>query len=225
MLPAATLPFDVEHARFNMIEQQIRTWEVLDPKVLAMLSKVPREAFVPAPHAGLAFADLEIPLGHGHAMLTPKLEARLIQEATLRDGESIYEVGTGSGYMTALLAQRAGHVTTAELHGDLLAHARKALKSAGVSHVSFKEGDSASGPIGHDSYDLILITGSVPTVATAFFERLKAGGRLLAIEGRAPLMCAVRYDKDSQGHLQRRVLFETHATPLELAPHVSRFVF
>jgi protein-L-isoaspartate(D-aspartate) O-methyltransferase len=220
----ATLPHDLEKARYFMIEQQIRTWDVLDPKVLRALETIHREDFVPSDKRGLALTDTEIPLGYGHAMMTPKLEARLLQEATLKEGEQVYEVGTGSGYFTALLAARAGHVTTAEIHSDLLVQARKSLKSAGFSNITFKEGDSASAPIGHDQYDLIVLTGSVPVIGSAFFERLKSGGRLLAIEGRFPLMRAVRYDKDAQ-QLRRRELFETHATPLERAPHVSRFQF
>lgn len=221
----ATAPFDVAHARFNMIEQQIRTWDVLDPKVLRLLGQVHRENFVPIVHAGLAFADAELPLGHGHAMLAPKLEARLLQELTLDGRESVYEVGTGSGYFAALLAHSAQQVTTAELHPDLLAAARKNLKAAGIGHVSFKEGDSASAPIGHEHYDAIVLTGSVPVVAQAFFDRLKPGGRLIAIEGGAKLQTAVRYDKSAAGNLSRTPLFECHATPLEKAPHVSKFSF
>jgi protein-L-isoaspartate(D-aspartate) O-methyltransferase len=222
---STTASIDLEQARYFMVEQQIRTWDVLDPKVLRLLHEVRREQFVPAVHAALAFADVELPLGHGQAMLTPKLEARMLQELTLDGSESVYEVGTGSGYFAALLARLSNHVTTAELHADLLAQARKNLKAAGINHVTFKEGDSAAAPIGHESYDAIVLSGSVPAVAPAFFERVKPGGRLLAIEGHAKLALAVRYDKSASGNLTRTPLFECHATPLEKAPHASKFTF
>ena len=126
---------NIEQARFNMIEQQIRTWEVLDPVVLELLFEVKRERFVPPEHARLAFADLEVPLGHGESMMQPKVEARIVQELDIQSHETVYEVGTGSGYLTALMARRARHVTSAEIHGDLRACAAASLKTAGISNV------------------------------------------------------------------------------------------
>ncbi|MGZ5651717.1 MAG: protein-L-isoaspartate O-methyltransferase family protein, partial [Usitatibacter sp.] len=132
-----------EQARFNMIEQQIRPWEVLDPQVLELLFEVKRENFVPPEHREIAFADLEIPLGHGEAMMQPKVEARILQELALQPHETVYEVGTGSGYLTALLSWRARHVTSAEIHPDFKARAADNLRAAGISNVTLLEGDSA----------------------------------------------------------------------------------
>src|SRR6185312_3442369 len=127
---------NIEQARFNMIEQQIRTWEVLDPAVLDLLFEVKRENFVPPEHRSIAFADLEVPIGHGEAMLQPKVEARILQELAVQPHEAVYEVGTGSGYLTALLARRARHVTSAEIHPDLSARARSSLRAEGISNVT-----------------------------------------------------------------------------------------
>src|SRR6476620_10138211 len=134
---------NVEQARFNMVEQQIRTWEVLDQDVLDLLFRVKREDFAPAAHRDLAFADLEIPLGHGEAMMQPKVEARILQELGLKPTENVYEVGTGTGYLTALLASRARHVTTVEIHPDLLERATANLRNAGIRNVTLLQGDGA----------------------------------------------------------------------------------
>src|SRR5262249_47913199 len=153
---------NVEQARFNMIEQQIRPWEVLDPAVLDLLFEVKREDFVPPEHAALAFADLEIPLGHGEAMMQPKVEARILQELAIEPHERVYEVGTGSGYFTALLARRARHVTSAEVHPDLKSAAAKRLAAAGLANVTLVEGDSARAPLVQSAFDVIVLTGSTP---------------------------------------------------------------
>ena len=154
-----------EQARFNMIEQQIRTWEVLDPQVLDLLFQVKREQFVPAEHRALAFADLEIPLGHGEAMMQPKVEARIVQELAVQPHESVYEVGTGSGYLTALLASRGRHVTSVEIHGDFKARAEAALRGAAIANVTLVEGDGARAPLAESAFDVIVLTGSTPEAA------------------------------------------------------------
>jgi protein-L-isoaspartate(D-aspartate) O-methyltransferase len=215
---------NVEQARFNMIEQQIRTWEVLDPAVLELLHEVRREDFVPAEHRALAFADLEIPLGHGEAMMQPKVEARVVQELALLPHESVYEVGTGSGYLAALLARRSRHVTTAEVHPDLKARAGANLVAAGISNVTLLEGDGAARPLAEGAYDVIVLTGSVPLLPQAFLERLAPGGRLFAVVGDAPVMKAtlVRHVAGSFQHVE---LFETLLKPLVNAPQPSRFRF
>src|SRR4051812_12415053 len=141
-----------EQARFNMIEQQIRTWEVLDPAVLDLLFEVKREDFVPPEHREIAFADLEVPIGHGEAMMQPKVEARIVQELAILPHENVYEVGTGPGYLTALLAPRARHVTSAEIHGDLRARAAASLKAAGIDNVTLLEGDSARAPLAESAF-------------------------------------------------------------------------
>ena len=214
-----------DQARFNMIEQQIRTWEVLDPKVLDLLHEVRREDFVPAEHRALAFADLEVPLGHGESMMQPKVEARIVQELALQPHETVYEVGTGSGYLTALLARRARHVTSAEIHPDLRARAQASLAAAGVGNVTLLDGDSAARPLAEGAYDAIVITGSLPMLPAAFLERLAPGGRLLAVLGDAPVMKATLVRRPAEGKPTHLELFETMLKPLVNAPQPSRFRF
>jgi protein-L-isoaspartate(D-aspartate) O-methyltransferase len=212
-----------EQARFNMIEQQIRTWEVLDPVVLGLLFEVRREQFVPAPHAALAFADMEIPIGHGEAMIQPKVEARILQELAVRPEETVYEVGTGSGYLTALLARRAKQVTSAEFHDDLHATAAANLGRAGASNVTLLRGDSARAPLGESAYDVIVLTGSTPKLPQAFLDRLNPGGRLFAVVGEAPVMKAAVFERGADGALRCSEVFETLLKPLVNALEPARF--
>ena len=198
---------NLEQARFNMVEQQIRTWEVLDPQVLDLLFRVKREDFVPAEHRALAFADLEIPLGHGESMLQPKVEARIVQELALNASENVYEVGTGSGYLTALLASRARHVTSAELHPDLQQRAAANLRAAGIRNVTLLQGDSARGPLADSAFDVIVLGGSTPILPQAFLDRLAPGGRLFAVVGDAPVMKAVLVRQAVPGAFQHAELF------------------
>jgi len=214
---------NIEQARFNMIEQQIRTWEVLDPAVLDLLFEVKRENFVPPEHRSLAFADLEVPLGHGEAMMQPKVEARILQELAVQPHEAVYEVGTGSGYLTALLARRARHVTSAEIHGDFTTRARASLAAAGI--VTLLEGDSARAPLSELPFDVIVLTGSTPVIAQAFLDRLKPGGRLFAVAGDLPVMKAVLVRQPVAGSFQHTELFETLVKPLVNAPQPARFRF
>jgi len=214
-----------EQARFNMIEQQIRTWEVLDAGVLDLLHEVRREDFVPPEHQALAFADLEVPLGHGEAMMQPKVEARIVQELALQSHETVYEVGTGSGYLTALLARRARHVTSAEIHPDFKARAGTNLAAAGIANVTLLEGDSAQRPLADGTYDAIVITGSTPVLARAFLERLAPGGRLFVVLGDPPVMKATLVRQLTPGSQQHVELFETVLKPLVNAPQPSRFRF
>jgi len=216
---------NVEQARFNMIEQQIRTWEVLDPGVLELLSQVKRELFVPPEHASLAFADLEVPLGHGEAMMQPKVEARIVQELAIQPHETVYEVGTGSGYLAALMARRARHVTSCEIHADLKARAAQNLRAAGISNVTLLEGDGATAPLSETAFDVIAITGSVPVIPQAFLARLGVGGRLFAVVGDAPVMKAVVVRQPAPGSFQHVELFETLLKPLVNAPQPPRFRF
>jgi protein-L-isoaspartate(D-aspartate) O-methyltransferase len=216
---------NIEQARFNMIEQQIRTWEVLDPAVLELLFEVKRERFVPQEHASLAFADLEIPIGHGEAMMQPKVEARIVQELALQPHETVYEVGTGSGYLTALLARRARHVTSAEIHAGLRVRAAASLKGEGISNVTLLEGDSAQRPLAESAFDVIVLTGSVPILPQAFLDRLAVGGRLFAVVGDRPVMKAVVVRQPAAGSFQHVELFETVVKPLVNAPQPARFRF
>jgi protein-L-isoaspartate(D-aspartate) O-methyltransferase len=216
---------NIEQARFNMIEQQIRTWEVLDPAVLELLFEVKREDFVPPEHRSIAFADLEVPLGHGEAMMQPKVEARIVQELAVQPHEAVYEVGTGSGYLAALLAKRARHVTSAEIHPEFTARARQALAAAGIANVTLLEGDSARAPLSELPFDVIVLTGSTPVIAQAFLDRLKPGGRLFAVVGDLPVMKAVLVRQPVAGSFQHTELFETLVKPLVNAPQPARFRF
>jgi protein-L-isoaspartate(D-aspartate) O-methyltransferase len=219
------MSMNIEQARFNMVEQQIRPWEVLDTEVLELLFKVKRELFVPPEHRDLAFADLEIPIGHGETMMQPKVEARLLQELAIGAHENVYEVGTGSGYLTALLANRGRHVTSAEIHADLGAQAAENLRRAGVPNVTLVTGDSSQSILADAAVDVIVVTGSMPIVPRAFLERLTPGGRLFAVVGDAPVMEATLIRKADQGALQSVKLFETMLKPLVNAQQPSRFRF
>jgi len=216
---------NVEQARFNMIEQQIRTWEVLDTGVLELLSRVKREQFVPEEYRELAFADLEIPLGRGESMMQPKVEARIMQELAIRPHETAYEVGTGSGYLTALLAACAKHVTSAEIHEEFTERARGRLSAAGMGNVTLVVGDSARAPLAESAFDVIVLTGSTPILPQAFLERLSPAGRLFAVVGDPPVMKAVVVRQPVAGAFQRTEIFETLVKPLVNAAHPPRFRF
>lgn len=216
---------DIERARFNMIESQIRTWEVLDQRILDLLAAVKRERFVPERYRPLAFVDMEIPLGHGEVMLAPKLEARMLQELTLREGDRVLEIGTGSGYMTALLAGLSGHVYSVELHPEFSAGAAARLAAEAIDNVTLEVGNGAAGWARHAPYDAILLTGSVPLVPPAFKAQLRGGGRLLAVVGDPPAMTATLITCVSEGACSETGLFETCIPALRHAVQPERFVF
>ena len=217
---------NIEQARFNMIEQQIRTWDVLDTQILDLLMVVKREEFVPAAYKSLAFVDTEIPLPGGENMMAPKFEARILQETALTKHENVLEIGAGSGYMAALLAHRARHVTTVELDAALAAMARENLAAAGVTNVDVVEGDGARGwSAGAAQYDVIVISGALPALPAAFLAQLRVGGRLLAVVGEAPVMMAQRVTRVSEVAYDTVTLFETGITPLRNAAPVSHFKF
>lgn len=215
---------NLEKARFNMVEQQIRPWEVLDPAVLDLLFTVRREEFVPSAYRALAFADLEIPIGEGESMWAPKLEARALQELAPRRGETVLEIGTGSGYLTALIASLAGHVTSVEIHGRFSREAAGRLRRAAIDNVELVVGDGSRG-FGNDSYDAILLSGSTPILHEAFFRQLKPGGRVFAIVGDAPAMTAKLFRFSAPGACAVTSLFETVVKPLVNAPAPARFAF
>jgi protein-L-isoaspartate(D-aspartate) O-methyltransferase len=216
---------DVERARFNMVEQQIRTWEVLDPRVLDLLHRVRREEYVPAQHRALAFADLEIPIGHGEKMLAPRMEARMLQELALREGDRVLEVGTGTGYMTALLASLSQHVTSVDIIAEFTRSAADRLSSSRIANVTLDTGDAARGWDRHAPYDAIVLTGSVPVLPDGFAKSLKPGGRLLAVVGEPPVMEAKLVTCVAAGAYNAVGLFETCIAPLKNAPQPERFVF
>jgi protein-L-isoaspartate(D-aspartate) O-methyltransferase len=216
---------NLEQARNNMVEQQIRTWEVLDQDVLDLLYLVPREEFVPPEYRALAFSDLEIPIGEGEKMWQPKLEARVVQELSLKKSDLVLEVGTGSGYLTALLSHRAGHVHSIEVKPKLAEGARANLARHGIDNVTLHSGDAARGWPRHAPYDAIVLTGSTPILPRAFLEQLAAGGRLFAVVGEAPAMAARVATRTAPGAYATADLFETVIAPLVNAEHPPRFKF
>lgn len=216
---------DLEQARFNMVEQQIRPWEVLDQTVLDLLFKVRREEFVPAAYRSLAFFDMEIPLGQGESMWSPKLEARALQALQLKKTDKVLEVGTGSGYLTALLASLAGHVYSVEIHPDLIKDAETRLKAHGFDNITLETGDASLGWEKHAPYDVIIVTGSLPVMPANLPAQLAPGGRLFAITGDDPVMEAQLFTCVSHGVFRTESLFETSVKPLVNAVQPERFVF
>lgn len=218
---------DVEMARFNMVEQQIRPWEVLDQEVLDLLYVVRREEFVPEAHRALAFSDLEIPLGQKacERMWAPKVEARVLQELAVKKTDRALEVGTGSGYFAALLAQRARQVFSVEINPRLAALGVANLSRHAIENVLIEQGDAARGWPRNGPFDLIVLTGSTPLLPQTFLSQLKTGGRLFAIVGDPPVMAARLVTCVSEGRFVHRDLFETCFPPLDNALQPERFQF
>jgi protein-L-isoaspartate(D-aspartate) O-methyltransferase len=215
---------NMEQARFNMIEQQIRPWDVPDAEVLGLLSAVKRERFVPAGRQALTFMDMEIPLGYGATMWQPKLEARVLHELHVKKNERVLEVGTGSGYLTALLSRLAAQVTSIEIVPELSALAAHNLAAFDCDNIQLEVGDAAKS-WGSSKYDVIVLTGSVPVEPKAYLQQLNMGGRLFAIVGDAPAMQAKVFTRLANDVFENIALFETNVAPLQNAPQPQRFVF
>ena len=216
---------DYEQARHLMIEQQIRPWEVLDQVVLDLLTKVKREDFVPPVYRSLAFVDTAIPLGHGESMWEPRLEARVLQALAIKPHERVLEVGTGSAYLTALLANLAMRVVSVEIVPEFRDEAEKKLKAHGLENVVVKTGDAAQDWAEDGQFDAIILTGSTPVLPDAYLARLKPGGRLFAIVGEGPAMQARLVTKVGGGASRTDVLFETSVKSLVHALEPEHFVF
>lgn len=224
---AMTLP-DLEIARFNMVEQQIKPWDVSDPQVIDALFAIPRERFTPPSLSNLAFSDLEIPLvlpsGDTHqTMLSPKIEARFAQALALTQDDCVLEIGTGSGYQAALLAHIARQVTTVEIDPRLVAFAQDNLRQNQIKQVTVETGDGSKG-WGSNEYDAILVTGSLPAVPDSLKYQLRVGGRLVVVLGQAPVMTAIKITRTTAASFEQHSLFETVIKPL-VGPHVSQFKF
>jgi len=216
---------NIEQARFNMIEQQIRPWDVLDQGVLSLLAVVKREDFVPPAYRAMAFVDTEVPLPAGQCMLAPKVEARLLQELTVHKHEQVLEVGAGSGYMAALLGHKAQQVTTMEIHPELAAMARANLQRAAVLNVNVRQADGSHGLPDEGPFDVILLSGSVADVPPHLLAQLKVGGRLAAIVGQQPIMRAMLVTRSSDHDFATVALFDTVAPRLVNFDEPSRFKF
>jgi len=213
-----------EEARFNMIAQQIQPCNVRDDKVLELLQRMPREDFVPANYKEHAFTDINIPLGDGQEMWSPKLEAYLLQALQVQDQEKVLEIGTGTGYFTALLASQARHVITVDIDADMQKRAEEKLKAHQISNVTYEVGDGAAGWDAHKPYDVIVVTGSLPVLPETFQRNLSVGGRLIAIVGDAPAMEAILITRVKENDWSHEVLLETVIPALTNAPEPERFV-
>jgi protein-L-isoaspartate(D-aspartate) O-methyltransferase len=216
---------NLEQARFNMIEQQIRPWDVADADVLHLLSVIKREDFVPLAHKALAFVDMEIPLGHGQCMLAPRVEARLLQDAAVQKHEKVLEVGAGSGFMAALLAHRAQRVLTLDIVPELAQMARSNLQKAGIHNAEVRTADGAQGAAADGPFDVILLSGSVAEVPPLLLNQLKLGGRLLAIVGDEPVMRATVVTRTGEANYLTRQPWDTVAARLLHFPEPSHFHF
>jgi len=212
-------------ARFNMIEQQIRTWEVLDPKVLQLLNDVPRENFVPDAYQGLAFADIEIPIGFGQNMLSPKLEGRILQALNVQKTHQVLHIGTGSGYFAALLAHQAHHVTSLEINAELSATAAYKLSQNNIHNVTLELADGIAGMPSKQPFDAIVFTGSSPVEPIGVRQQLKIGGVMFIVLGQTPVMQATLIQRVSDTAFKVDVLFETCIAALENAPQANTFEF
>lgn len=224
---------NVEQARFNMVQQQIRPWDVSDARVLELLATLRREDFVPMAHKALAFVDMEIPLladsdaavRSGKVMLAPRVEARMLQDVAPQPHESVLEIGAGSGYMAALLAARARHVVTLEIDPDLAAMARANLRNAGVDNVDVREADGAVGSQPEGSFDVIVLSGSVAEVPSSLLSQLKVGGRLIGIVGNEPVMRATLVTRTSDTGFATTEPWDCNAPRLAHFPAASTFRF
>jgi len=218
---------DLNQARFNMIEQQIRPWDVLDPQVLNLLSVVRREDFVPLAHKALAFVDMEIPLGQapGQVMLAPRVQARLLQELALKKTDKVLEVGTGSGFMAALMAHQANSVLSLEVDATLAAQAQANLQKAGVHNVTVRVADGSHGASADAPFDVILLSGSVAQVPSALLQQLKVGARLVAIVGDEPMMRATVVTRTSESSFTTTEPWDCNAPRLTGFDEPSRFAF
>jgi protein-L-isoaspartate(D-aspartate) O-methyltransferase len=215
---------NIDFARQQMIDQQVRAWTVLDPAVLAVLSEVPRERFVPGAYESLAFADTEIPLGHGELMMTPTMEGRLLQALDLRNSDHVLEIGTGSGFLTACLAKLAATVTSIDIYGDFVRDTAGKLAQAGIDNVALRTMD-ATRELPGERYDAIAVTGSIETVDTRFVDALRPGGRLFVVVGSPPVMEACLVRRSDGADWQSEALFETKLPPLVHGTLPPQFVF
>ena len=216
---------DIQKARFNMIEQQIRPWNVLDTGVLGLLASVRRDAFVADAHKALAYADLELPLPGGQCMLAPRLDARLLQDLNVKKTDKVLEIGTGSGFLTALLAHQAASVLSLELSPELVAFAKSNLQTAGITNADVRQGDGSQGAAAHGPFDVIVLGGSVADIPHNLLDQLKVGGRLAAVVGDEPVMRATFVTRTSATDFHTIQPWDCDAPRLQNFAEKSRFAF
>jgi len=216
---------DFKQARFNMVEQQVRPWNVLDFGVLDILNEVPREDFVPQAYRNLAYSDIAIPIGHGEEMLHPKYQGRILQALMVKPGETVLEVGTGTGYLTALLAKMAEHVYSVDVEPDFLKTAAANLSKQNITNVTLEEGDGSRGWPEHGPYDAIAVTGSMDKAYDELKASLKIGGRLFVVIGEGPTMEAMLYTRTGESSWDEIALFETDIARLHNATKPQEFEF
>ena len=219
------MAFDTELARFNMIEQQIRPWDVLDKRVLATLAHIPREQFVAPEQRHLAFSDIALPIGQQETLLPPVVEGRLLQAANPQPTERVLEIGTGSGFFTACLAHLARSVVSVDIHAEFTARAGERLAELGIDRVLLETGDAAKGWAPSERFDVIVLTGAVAELPDAFRQQLNIGGRLIAIVGHEPILSAVRITRQGEADFTHEALFETHTRYLRGAAPQPVFQF
>ena len=216
---------NIEQARFNMIQQQVRPWNVLDDQILELLEEVKREDFCPAEHRDMAFMDLEIPIGHGQVMLTPRVQARLVQDLQLKPTDKVLQIGTGTGYMTALWASRSQQVQAFEIHPELVKQTADNLRKAGISNVDLRHGDGLAGALANGPYDAIVLCGSVSHVPHSLLEQLNVGGRLIAVVGDEPMMRATVVTRESDTVFQTTQPWDVVIPRLEGVSDTPAFTF
>ncbi|MEJ2395791.1 MAG: protein-L-isoaspartate O-methyltransferase [Candidatus Thiodiazotropha sp.] len=217
----------VDKARFNMVQQQIRPWDVIDSRVLGLMESLPRDAFVPDAYRALAYADIEIPLAHGEHMMFPRVEARLMQALDLMPGDQVLEVGTGSAYLTACLAQLCQRVVSIDIHEDFTQAAGEKLQQVGITNVLLKSGDALAAPLEEGPFDVIAVTGSVGTSEQVeiFRQQLRIGGRLFVVVGTPPAMEAMLITRTSEKAFSEEGIFETDINNLTNAEPPRTFEF
>lgn len=214
---------NLDQARFNMVEQQIRTWDVLDPRVLEVMDQIPRHLFVPDQYRNLAYSDLQIPLGEGEVMLEPKLEGRILQALGTSPSEQVLEIGTGSGFFTACLANMAAHVTSVEIQPAFSEAARGRLTRQAVNNITLQVGDAALGWDDGRRYDAIAVTGSLPELHEGFHRSLTIGGRLFVVVGPGPIMEGLLITRVGEDQWATESILDTSIPPLVNAPRTFRF--
>jgi protein-L-isoaspartate(D-aspartate) O-methyltransferase len=226
-MTATNLNYD--QARYNMVEQQVRPWDVLDPRVLKVISRIPREHFAPAPHKALAYMDTRIPLaefnGIAYTMMNPNVEGRVLQHLDIGEDDTVLEIGTGSGYLTACLAALGRHVDSVDINPAMTEMAEENLASLGVRNINLSTGDAAKGWDQKRFYDAIALTGSMPTIPECFKQSLKVGGRLFVITGNAPAMTAQLVTRLDKNDFTVQPLFETSIERLSGTAEAERFIF